>query len=87
MKETKYAETVNEFMELLKEYHADYIKSHQRHMTDTPINYEIGRGIISASYIIDIRLTFGKSDLFDLMNEIADYTNNEFRCGCSFTMA
>lgn len=85
-KERIYTDDVNEFMDYIKENHADYIKRHQRHNEDTPIVYEICNNRITVSYINDITLTFGNSQLQEIMTTIAYVTNNMLRCGAVFTI-
>ena len=85
-KKTLYTNEVMEFLEYIRDNHSDYIKKHQRHNDDSPVIYEIDRNKIHASYISDVCLCFGNSELQEMMTQIAYYTNNVFRCGCMFTI-
>ena len=85
-KERLHTNEVMEFLEYIRDNHSDYIKKHQRHNEDSPIVYEIDRNKITASYIRDVTLCFGNSELQEIMTTIAYYTNNIFRCGCTFVI-
>lgn len=87
MKERLHTTDITEFLEFIQNNHNDYIKQHQRHNYDSPICYEIWHNQITASYIKDVVLLYSTTELQNTMMEIADYTNNIFRCGCVFAIS
>lgn len=67
----------------------DVIRNRAEHHSH--INYEIEKSIgdlvlIRPSCLKDLQLEMPNKLLYSAMNLIADYTNNQFDCGCTFTM-
>jgi len=87
--DTKHIST---FLKDFRENHQRFIELHKG-FTD-PINYEIelsyysddGKCHIKVSCANSPRLTIDRRDLLVTMDTIADWTNNVFECGCTFTM-
>lgn len=82
--------TVDYFLMALKE-NADsntrwFIATHRAN--NTPLNFEISDGqIFFDSYChTDIGLRIKNKDLYEVMDKIAVFVNNELNCGCTFTM-
>lgn len=61
-----------------------YIKTHSE--TNTPINYEIDDCKIRVGKYNAMVLIVEEDDLYRVMEVIADWTNNVFNCGCTFTI-
>ena len=83
---------INTFLKDFRENHQRFIELHKG-FTD-PVNYEIeffaysddGKCHIKVSCVNSPHLTIDRASLLLAMDTIADYTNNELDCGCTFTM-
>ena len=88
----EYQLTTSEFLDAFREKYGKGIEMIKTRRYEYVINYEIeisdGRGWV---YVRGSRrdaccLKISPNRLADAMETIADYTNNELNCGCTFTM-
>lgn len=79
-----YTENVFSFIRNFKEVYPDFIEKHRRNKL--PINYEIEDGAIRPSNIDGLEYYFDADYMEEAMKVIADWTNNVFGCGCTFTI-
>lgn len=75
--------SVQEFLDTIRKEHSKMLMLN--HQYGTPIYYEIDE--LNISFLMRYYLPYKKSDLYKLMLEIADYTNNKMDVGCAFTMS